>query len=110
MKKKLMAAILLIASLKLGCTIVFPEITSTPEEYQRVEKNFKKLKTNMTKAEVEKLIGKPREAKVFNNEEIWLLHVNESTQGIKWPFVTFNSKTNKVTKIFLEEPDNIFMF
>lgn len=107
MKFKLFTVILVANIMTSGCTLFLPKISS-PEEYRQVQQHYNELKVGMTKSEVEKLVGTPREFRTINNEEIWLLHVNPKTQGIKWPFVVFDSNTDRVKRVFLEEPDNVF--
>lgn len=103
-------------------------ITSPPaftdEQCEVVKQNFDKLKVGMTKEQVIPLIGGERKVGVILNPgsfpgerpgeflseqktpwEVWALCNNPQTD-YEWYFIAFDTKTNKVVKIFSGEIDD----
>lgn len=109
-----------------GCTstdyMFAPEYTK--EQCNVVRKNFHKLKIGMTKAEVLPLIGGERKRKItrnpgnFKEQKVkWEIYplcyepescvIEESEEKVcyEWQMIAFDTKTNKVVKIFSDDPE-----
>lgn len=98
----------------IAAAFVFIHITSPPtftdKQCQVVKQNFDKLKVGMTKEQVIPLIGGEREVGVIfnpgkfpeqqNRWEVWAL-CNNPQKDYEWYFIAFDTKTNKVVKIFI---------
>jgi hypothetical protein len=88
-----------------------------PKQIDRVKQNLGKIKPGMNKEQVKQLLGNPRKAKGGLGPldplkciecELWIYPADEET--IDWPQIAFEETTNKVTKVFCEEPDEYFLF
>lgn len=105
-----------------GGSVLYVYITSPPaftdEQCEVVEQNFDKLKVGMTKEQVIPLIGGERKVSAIYNPgnfpgdppdeflseqktpwEVWGL-CNTYQKSYEWYFIAFDTKTNKVVKIF----------
>lgn len=89
-------------------------IQNTDKQCEKVEQNFDKLKIGMTKQEIIPLIGGERKANpIFNpgkfkeqksKWEVWALCSDSKNQS-KWSMIVFDTKTNRVVKIFVGDPE-----
>ena len=114
---KILKVLLVISVVSLASVVaaafVFIHITSPPaftdEQCEVVEQNFDKLKVGMTKEQVIPLIGGERKVGVIFNPgkfpeqqsrwQVWAL-CNNPQKDYEWYFIAFDTKTNKVVKIF----------
>lgn len=99
--------------ISVGGLFLYVHVTSPPaftdEQCKVVKQNFDKLKVGMTKEQVIPLIGGEREVGVIfnpgkfpeqqNRWEVWAL-CNNPQKDYEWYFIAFDTKTNKVVKIF----------
>lgn len=111
-----------LGSIFLSIYIFFPS-AFTKEQCELVERNFDKLKVGMTRKEVLPLIGGERRVSItyppgeFLREEageslreqknpwkVMALCTNPEND-YEWYFIAFDTKTNKVVKIFSGWPD-----
>jgi hypothetical protein len=86
----------------------------TDKQCEKVKENFDKLKVGMSKQEIIPLIGGERKANpIFNpgkfkdqksKWEVWALCPN-SKNKYEWWMIVFDTKTNKVVKIFSGDPE-----
>jgi outer membrane lipoprotein-sorting protein len=94
-----------------------------PEQITKVQQNFDKIQSGMTKEQVRKLVGNPwRDIEYHINigvpndsnnickppckVEMWLLMAGQDKD--KWPHVVFDGKTGRVTRTFSEFPEEYF--
>lgn len=123
MKFKKLLVILLVSIVPYGCSFL-PLLISpyTDEQCKKVEQNFDKLKVGMTKEEVLPLIGGKRSIQVTyppgefpwkkrgeyephqkNPWQLWVLCHNPKNRD-EWLMITFDTKTNRVARIFYGDP------
>ena len=110
--------------ISVGGLFLYVYITSPPaftdKQCEVVKQNFDKLKVGMTKKEVIPLIGGERKVRAIYNSgkfpgeppseqktpwEVWALCDNPQ-KYYEWYFIAFDTKTNKVVKIFSGEIDD----
>jgi len=96
----------------------------TDKQCEVVRENFEKLKIGMTKDEIFPLIGGKRPRKIIRNPgqfseqktkweiyplcydlESCIIKKSEKKVCYEWQMIAFDTETNKVIKIFSEEPD-----
>ena len=126
---KIMFTTLLISITSYGCTFIHHTFAPnyTKEECQKIEANLDKLEIGMDKTEVISLIGKESQDKVYpysglfpehkNQWEIWLLCVDSDScifqqslgreQCYKWYMVAFDLETDKLIKVFSDNPERV---
>ena len=125
---KELLVILLVSIVPSGCAfldaITWPY---TDEQCEVVEQNFEKLKVGMTKEEVIPLIGGERgiyvnfyggqfpgnkpeeyETQQKNIWQVWALCKNPKNRD-EWLMIAFDTKKNKVLKIFSGDPE-VYLF
>jgi hypothetical protein len=124
MKIKELLVILLVSLVPFGCSFLGLLISPyTNEQCEVVEQNFDKLKVGMTKQEVIPLIGGERNYSVTyppgnfpwkergeyephqkNPWQLWVLCHNPKNRG-EWLMIAFDTKTNRVVRIFSGDPE-----